>query len=167
MNVLPNELKLVLEGLIQVPLEEQIEEYSGITHIDTSIYIKEDIGYQPFLVEVYIPSFSYSYIAKKQVGYYHLTQLLDEPIRLNICIPNSISKVIGIHIILKNLSKAHPNLKGGLHEWEGISNRVLLTSIKDELLLDVYSPNGCNLVFLKDSLFFHTGIESINELVIK
>ncbi len=45
MNVLPNELKLVLEGLIQVPLEEQIEEYSKITHIDTYIYIKEDIGY--------------------------------------------------------------------------------------------------------------------------
>lgn len=153
MNVLPNELKLVLEGLIQIPLEEQIEEYSKTTHINTSIYIKEDIGYQPFLVEVYTPSFSYSYIAKKQVGYYHLTQLLDEPIRLNIYVPNSISKVIGIHIVLR-----------GLHEWKEISNRVLLTSIKDELLLDVYSLNGCNLVFLKNSLFFHTGIESINEL---
>lgn len=50
---------------------------------------------------------------------------------------------------------------------EGISNRVLLTSIKDELLLDVYSLNGCNLILLKDSLFFNTGIESINELNIK
>lgn len=153
MNVLPNELKLVLEGLIQIPLEEQIEEYSKTTHINTSIYIKEDIGYQPFLVEVYTPSFSYSYIAKKQVGYYHLTQLLDEPIRLNIYVPNSISKVIGIHIVLR-----------GLHKWKEISNRVILTSMKDEPLLDVYSPNGCNLIFLKDSLFFHTGIESINEL---
>lgn len=155
MSLLPNELKLVLEGLIQVPLEREIEEYSQLTQIDTSIYIKEDIGYQPFLVEVYTPSFSYSYIAKKQVGYYLLTRVIDEPIKLNICIPNSISKVIGIHIVLK-----------GLYEWERMSNRVILTSIKDEPLLDVYSPNGCNLIFLKDSLFLHTGIESISELII-
>lgn len=156
MSLLPNELKLVLEGLIQVPLEREIEEYSQLTQIDTSIYIKEDIGYQPFLVEVYTPSFSYSYIAKKQVGYYLLTRVIDEPIKLNICLsPNSISKVIGIHIVLK-----------GLYEWERMSNRVILTSIKDEPLLDVYSPNGCNLIFLKDSLFLHTGIESISELII-
>lgn len=155
MHVLPNELKLVLEGLVQIPLEKEIEEYSQLTQIHDSIHIKEYIGYRPFLIEIYTHSYNYSYIAKKQVGYYHLTRLIDEPLRLNIDLPNSISKVIGIHIVLK-----------GLYDWEGISNRIILTSIKDELLLDVYSPNGCNLILLKDSLFLHVGIESISELII-
>jgi hypothetical protein len=160
MVTLPDELKLVLEGLIQLPLESEITECSSVTQITPSIKLEEDVGYLPFLIELYIPngssSLGYSYMARKRVGYYYLTRIKDEPQRLDISINTSISKFIGIHIFIK-----------GLEDWKGKEHRVIITTTQDAYLLDMYSPNDSNLLFFKDSLFIYTGIGELSSICIR
>lgn len=147
-------LKLVLEGLIQVPLERQIEEIGNTTYISSSICLEEDIGTLPFLVEIYSPTEASSYMARKDVGHYVLTQI-DEHFRLNLEGVHPASRLTGIHIVLPRLE-----------EWKGKSNRILVYDNKNLLILGSTCKGGSNLIFLPNSLFIHIGIERVEDLKI-
>lgn len=146
-----NNLKLVLEGLIQRNLQEQLTECSSVTYVDAHIKIQENIGYIPFLVEVYFSSGCKFYMARRKIGYYELSEIEEDKPRLGLTPCSSISKVIGIHIVLPSLEA-----------WKDRENRLILTTGTDTLLVDVYSPKGSNLILLEKSLFFYTSMEDFN-----
>lgn len=83
MDQLPEELLLRFEGVLLDGLQEKTHECTTeCVSMDPPIYIQSDIGYIPFLVDVYSYPLSKSrrYIAKENFGYYTLIALHEDPL---------------------------------------------------------------------------------------
>lgn len=159
---LPNELILRFEGVLLDKLNELTHE-STREEVSPGIFIESEIGYIPFLVDIYSYPLSKSrrYIAREHFGYYSLTVLDEEPIpplELSSYIPllNSnkppimcCSDYINSHFILGVLIHLKSN---ELFEGEYIRT-VIETSIPNHLITNPITILTDELVYIPEGTF--------------